>query len=233
LQEDCGDLLKPLTPLLGVTLLERAVLSCREAGVTECYVVVGYGRERIVSHITELACRHSLRLHAVDNPHWPEGNGTSALAVGPYLDGAFLLIMCDHVFEPAILRSLVEAGSRAPGCLLAVDRRIDQIFDLEDATKVRLRGQAITAIGKDLATFDAVDMGLFLCRPMVFKALLQARANGDGSLTGGMRWLTTREKLHAVDVGDRFWCDIDTPQSLQWAERALLSRLHNPKTESY
>jgi NDP-sugar pyrophosphorylase family protein len=35
-----------------------------------------------------------------------------------------------------------------------------------------------------------------------------------------------------MDVGDRFWCDIDTPQSLQWAECSLLRRLPHSDTES-
>jgi choline kinase len=223
LRDQAESLLKPLTPLLGLTLLERAVLSCHEAGVTECYVVVGYGQEQMLARVKELARRHGLSLHGVDNPHWEEGNGTSVLAVMPHLDGSFLLVMCDHVFNPTILQSLVDAARCSEECLLGVDRRINQIFDLEDATKVRLSGQAITAIGKELATFDAIDTGLFFCRPAVFNALEQARANGDGSLTGGMRRLTKVGQLQAVDIGERFWCDIDTPQSLQYAERMLLA----------
>ena len=39
--------LTPLTPLLGLTLLERAILSCREVGVTECIVVVGFGEAQL------------------------------------------------------------------------------------------------------------------------------------------------------------------------------------------
>jgi choline kinase len=177
----------------------------------------------MLPHLAELAARHKLCLHGVDNPHWQEGNGTSALAAAPYLDGPFLLLMCDHVFDPAILQELCTAGRHTEACLLAVDRRIEAVFDLADATKVQLRGQAITAIGKELTHFDAIDTGLFVCQPMVFKALAQARADGDGSLTGGMRRLIDEQRLRAVDIGNRFWCDIDTPQSLEYAERILLA----------
>ena len=69
------------------------------------------------------------------------------------------------------------------------------------------------------------DTGLFFCQPVVFKALEQARLAGDGSLTGGMRWLIDDQRLRAVDIGNRFWCDIDTPQSLAYAERMLLAGL--------
>jgi 1L-myo-inositol 1-phosphate cytidylyltransferase len=223
LREESGRTPKPLTPLLGLTLLEHAVLSCRAVGVTECYVSVGYGKEQMLPHIAALAARHQLRLHGVDNPYWQEGNGTSALVAAPYLDGPFLLLMCDHVFDPAILQEVLAAGRDTEACLLAVDRRITEVFDLEDATKVQLRGQAITAIGKELTRFDAIDTGLFFCQSLVFKALEQARADGDGSLTGGMRRLIDVQQLRAVDIGSRFWCDIDTPQSLEYAERLLLA----------
>jgi 1L-myo-inositol 1-phosphate cytidylyltransferase len=232
LREESGSAPKPLTPLLGSTLLEHTVLSCRAIGVTECYVIVGYGREQMLPHIAELAARHRVRLHGVDNPQWPEGNGTSALAVAPYLAGPFLLLMCDHVFDSSILQTLLEAGQHSQSCLLAVDHRIDDVFDLADATKVRLHGQTITAIGKELTPFDAIDTGLFLCRPSVFKALEQARMEGDGSLSAGMRRLIGATQLHAVDIGKRFWCDIDTPQSLQHAEHLLLAGLTRPPDSS-
>jgi 1L-myo-inositol 1-phosphate cytidylyltransferase len=120
------------------------------------------------------------------------------------------------------------AGARDPGadvCRLAVDRRVGEIFDPPDATKVRLNGQTITAIGKDIAPFDAVDTGLFLCRPVLFEALERARAQGDSSLSGGMRQLLSASKLQAVDIGAHFWSDVDTPASLVYTERMLQARL--------
>src|SRR5262249_26801743 len=110
-------------------------------------------------------------------------------------------------------------------CFLAVDRRIEGIFDLPDATKVRLNGQAITAIGKDIVPFDAIDTGLFLCQPVLFEALERARARGDSSLSGGMRQLLSDRKLQAVDIGTHFWSDVDTPASLVYTERMLQARL--------
>jgi 1L-myo-inositol 1-phosphate cytidylyltransferase len=214
--------LKPLTPVLGVSLLERAVRSCQAAGISECYVVVGYGKEQIGPYVAELAARYDTHLHTVDNPCWPEGNGTSALVVEPYIHGPFLLLMCDHIFDVAILLKLMTASRRTDACLLAVDRRIAQIFDREDATKVRLDGRLITAIGKDLTCFDAIDTGLFLCRAALFEALARARVQGDGSLSGGIRQLIASAMIQAMPIGDRFWLDIDTPESLAYAECSLL-----------
>lgn len=214
--------LKPLTPVLGVSLLERAVRSCQAAGISECYVVVGYGKKQIGSYVAELDTRYDTHVYTVENPSWPEGNGTSALVVEPSIRGPFLLLMCDHIFDVAILRDLIAASRRTDACLLAVDRRLTQVFDSEDATKVRLDGRRITAIGKELTCFDAIDTGLFLCRPTLFEALARARAQGDGSLSGGIRQLIATAMIQAVPIGDRFWLDIDTPASLAYAECFLL-----------
>src|SRR5262245_59727039 len=80
LLESSRGLPKPLLPVLGVPLLERTVLSCRAAGITEVFVVVGYRQELLTLAIAELARRYEMDLRAVANPLWEEGNGTSALA---------------------------------------------------------------------------------------------------------------------------------------------------------
>jgi choline kinase len=216
-----GGYLKPLTPLLGDTLLGRVVLACRGAGVSECIVVLGYGKERVSERLDALADRAGIVVRGVENPHWDEGNGTSALAAQPYLRGPFLLAMCDHVFDPVILQYLVNAGHKGAECLLAVDHRIEQVFRLDDATKVQLTDGMITAIGKDLQSYTAVDTGLFLCQPRVFDALQQARAAGEGSLSAGWRRLIPRRQFQALDIGEAFWVDVDTLESLRYAERIL------------
>ena len=219
-----GGYLKPLTPLLGVTLLERVVLACRDVGVSECIVVLGYGKESVGERLDEFADRAGITVRGVENPHWEEGNGTSALAAKPYMRGPFLLAMCDHVFDPAILQRLVDAGNESAECLLAVDYRIEQVFRLDDATKVQLTDGTITAIGKNLQSYTAVDTGLFFCQPRVFDALQQARAVGEGSLSEGWRRLIPRRQFQALDIGEAFWVDVDTPESLRHAERVLLSQ---------
>lgn len=231
----CGSsrMLKPLTPLLGLTLLERSILTCQEAGITEYYVVVGYGKEKVISHIEELRSRYQISVRVVENPNWKEGNGTSVLAVSKYVSDPFLILMCDHLFEPDILQFFVQAAQGSDVCLLAVDRRFDQIVDLEDATKVRLHGQEITAIGKRINPFDAVDMGVLLGQPMLFSALEQARRDGDGSLSAGVRYLIDERKIQAVDVSDWFWIDVDTRESLIHAKRTLLANLSKPEEDGF
>ena len=73
-----------------------------------------------------------------------------------------------------------------------------------------------------------IDTGLFLCRPVLFQALERARAQGDSSLSGGMRQLLSAGKLQAVDIRAHFWSDVDTPASLAYTECMLQARLAAP-----
>jgi choline kinase/phosphatidylglycerophosphate synthase len=229
LQEGNQAVPKPLTPLLGLTLLERTILSCREAGVREFVVVVGHRKEELLSHVEKLQTRHGVTIQVVENPDWEAGNGTSVAACAPYVSGPFFVLMSDHLFEPNLLDQLLAADNGLGECLLAVDRRLAEVFDFDDATLVRLEGEAVTAIGKGLEDPDAVDTGFFLCRPLVFEALERARREGDGSLSGGIRRLIGNGGIRAVEIGGRFWLDVDTPEALAEGEERLLARLRQAK----
>lgn len=229
LQNGANDKPKPLAPLLGLNLLERSILTCCQAGIDEFIVVVGYRKDELIPQIDELREKCGLSIKVVENPNWQAGNGTSVAACAPHLSGPFLLLMCDHLFEPEILHDLVAADDGSDVCLLGVDRRIGDLFDPDDATMVRLEGAAITAIGKGLESPDAVDTGFFLCRPLLFAALEKSRRTGDGSLSGGIRQLSGNGEIRAVDVSGRFWHDIDTPKAFEAGVDCLLERLKTAK----
>lgn len=224
---------KPLTPVLGLTLLERAILSCKEVGVLEFYVVIGYHADKMIPYLRALEQRLSILIKPVENPNWREGNGSSALSAAPYINRSFLLLMCDHLFDPAILRLLLTAGINTTDCLLAVDRHTDRVFDLDDATKVQTDGDVVIGIGKEKASFDAVDTGLFLCQPSLFDVLKVAKDRGQHSLSAGLVELIRSRGFRAVTIGKRFWFDVDTPKSLGLAKRALLQSLSKPDEDGF
>ena len=67
---------KPLIPLLGLSLLERTILSCREAGIDEFFVVLGHRGEEIEPYLARWERHYHLSITPVTNPNWEEGNGT-------------------------------------------------------------------------------------------------------------------------------------------------------------
>lgn len=217
---------KPLYPIFGVPLLARTLFTLQEAGATRAYVVIGYEGGRVRAEIDAIE-RLTLPVHWIDNPRWEEPNGVSVLAGRPFLDGPFLLTMSDHVFQAEIAERLLLRHGEVDGLLLAVDRDIDAIHDLDDATKVRLGArERIADIGKELERYDALDTGIFLATPALFEAL--EAAGPSPSLSKGVAELATTDRAGTVDVTGLTWQDVDTPEDVGAAERKLLARWPKP-----
>jgi 1L-myo-inositol 1-phosphate cytidylyltransferase len=214
---------KPLMRVGGQSLLERTVECCRAAGIPRILVVTGFRAELVEAEVARIGRGD---LEVVHNPEWRRANGLSLYACRERLDGPFALMMSDHLFDPTILADLVAIEPREGSVTLAVDARVEEVFDLDDATKVRVEGGRIVAIGKALADYNAIDCGLFRCTPAIFDALGEARAAGDGdcSLSQGMEILGRRGRFLPFDIGDRWWQDVDTPEMLAHAMK-LLDRL--------
>jgi choline kinase len=211
---------KLLTPVLGRPLIIRTIETARAAGITRFEIVLGYQADRVRTAI-ERQAPADVVCHFTHNPDWEQENGVSVLAARHRLHSRFALLMGDHLFEARALRQLLLAPVRAGQSVLAVDSRPTTPEIAAEATKVRLRGTHIIAIGKDLTTYDALDTGVFVCAPSLFDALETSRANGDTTLSGGIRILAARALMRGVDIGDASWYDIDTVEDLRSAESLL------------
>ena len=211
---------KLLQPVLGRTLIIRTLETARAAGITLFDVVVGYRAPELRAAL-EAYRPDGVSVRFTYNPLWHLENGLSALAARDGCDGRFALIMGDHLFEADVLARALRTPVAPGESLLAVDSRPAPAAIAAEATKVRLSGAHITAIGKDIEPYDALDTGLFVCDPNLFDALTEAGRSGDTTLSGGIRRLAARGLMRALDIGDARWCDIDTPTDLETAEALL------------
>ncbi len=226
LRKDERDYLKPLYPLRGQPLIAYVMQALAENRVAEFHVVVGFEKDELVPGLRG-ALPEGARLHLIDNQDYMLANGISLLKARGHVEGRFYLSMSDHLFPPEMVATLA-AGSRDADCLyLAVDRKLDAIFDMDDATKVRTEDGRIVDIDKGLTDFDAVDTGLFTCPDTVFEHLQSAaeRQDGNCSLSDGVRDMAAAGLARVVDIGDAFWQDVDTPDMYGHAESWLASRL--------
>ena len=215
---------KPLARVAGAPLIEHIVRLAAAGGATEFAVVTGYEPLPLEAELRELAERTGLPIEAVRNEDWARPNGVSLLAAAQWLDGEFILLMSDHLFDPDILKRLI-AGRRPEAALtLGVDYRVDRPdLDLDDATKVRLDGEGrIVAIAKELPQYDAVDTGLFIASPALLQALERSIATGGaGSLSEGVQALAAAGSAFTFDIGDGWWVDVDDAPAFERAEREL------------
>ena len=211
-----GGLPKPLVAFRGKPILEHVIDRARQAGIDHVVIVVGYRSDLIRRWLEGRSLGVSITL--VENPDYHKSNGISVLKARNEIQDNFLLLMADHIFEPETARVILKQRLAPGEVILAVDPNIDRIFDLDDATKVLRRGDRIVDIGKEIAHYDALDTGMFLCSPALFDHLEAAIKDGNCSLSDGMRQLIARARLRGLEIGDGQWQDLDTAEALAHAE---------------
>lgn len=215
---------KPLIPVNGVPLLERVIARAHSAGAERFFVVTGYRGEEVRAALDQFSARQAIPIVHIVNDQWQRANGVSVLTAKPFLKDPFLLTMCDHLVDPAILRDLMASTLEPDSVTLAVDFNVaGSINDLDDVTRVNCSNGRIEHIGKVIREFNAIDTGCFFCTPAMFDALEASQAAGDDSISGGMNVLARRQKARVFDVQGRLWLDVDDPASLDKAEELLRS----------
>jgi 1L-myo-inositol 1-phosphate cytidylyltransferase len=216
------DLPKPLQEVHGVSLLERTLRTLRGAGIERAHVIVGFLADQLRAAVERFDL-DGLAVSFIDNPDYERSNGVSVVAARGHIEGGFVLSMSDHVYDVSVAECAVHADLELADLQLCVDRRITEVYDLPDATKVRTENDRIVDIGKELETYDCIDCGVFAVGPALLDALADVRAQrGDCSLSDGVRLLASRGRARVIDIGDAFWQDVDTPGALDRAERMLV-----------
>ena len=155
LKDSKSDLPKPLVKVAGVSLLKRTILSAMQAGVREFVIVIGYRGEEVQKEI-QSDFQIAVHIDWVLNSDWESGNGTSVLKAQKFVQGPFLLLMSDHLFDPEAIARVQSLPLSEKEVRVCVDFRIKSIFDLEDATKILLDRNRILQIGKELVSFNAI-----------------------------------------------------------------------------
>ena len=218
--------LKPFVLVLGRPLISYTLETLMCAKIKTVHFVVGYESECMIAQVKQLI-PSGVNVSFIENRDWRKQNGISLLAAAGEVGAPFLLTMSDHLFDDAMVGRLLDNFD--PGLLnIAVDRKLDSIFDLPDAMKVQTRRNKVTGIGKDLRDYDAIDTGLFVCPLEIFDYLERAKSdNGqnDCSLADAVRLMPRDEKARAIDIGESWWQDLDTPGMLQHAEEEMTRRV--------
>jgi len=218
---------KPLVPIGGVPLIEHVLRRAAAAGATQFLVVTGHEGDRLEAYLGNLEARFGLTIEAVRCVEYDRPNGFSVLAAASRVEGPYLLLMADHLFDPQVVKSLLDAPQAGAGVTLVVDRDLaGPLLDLDDATKVQVgEGGRIVRIGKSLARYDAIDTGIFLATPALADAIRAVVAEGGaGSLSEGVQRLADAGQAATLDIGADRWIDVDNAHMLRLAEALVSDR---------
>lgn len=214
---------KPLVPLQGIPLIEHVIDAARKGGVDEFFVVSGYRGRPLRDHLDSVSIRDSIAIHHIVNDRWREPNGVSVLMAKAQLNEPFVLLMSDHLFDPTIVKDLLEKSLPHSGVILATDANLNnRLVDLDDVTRVHEENGFIKEIGKGITHYNAFDTGIFLCTPGLFDSLkTSVERDQDASLSGGIRVLAQSNLAVSMDIDNRFWLDVDDSRTYVKAEVAL------------
>lgn len=215
---------KPLMIVGGMALIERVIVLMKKAGVERIIIVLGHQSGQIIKFIKE---KEFKGIVTVINSEYQKKNGISLLRSKEALNAEepFLLSMADHIFSDDFFVEFIKRSKpllNRKSVVLSIDREIANIFDLDDATKVLVRGSNIVKIGKNLDLYNAVDTGLFLCSHNIFGKLGKIyTATGDVSISEGMKALAEEDAFFGADMTGYLWQDVDTPDMKKEAEKRL------------
>jgi CDP-L-myo-inositol myo-inositolphosphotransferase len=216
---------KPLIQLLGMSLIERIILTAKHAGIREFVIVIGYLGEKIKTYLGD-GSRLKVQIEYVENKEWKSENSLSVLKAKELLDEDFVLLMSDHIFDERILKELIFC-KRKSSITLAIDRK----ESLPGDTKVLEKNGNIIEIGKHIEASNSIDTGIFLCSHKIFSYIEAVIKEGKTELADAIAKAAQNKDAKIYDITHinpytpsmrkeikPFWVDIDTNNDLIKAE---------------
>ena len=197
---------KPLVKVAGREIIFRTMKMLSEY-VDEFIVVAGKNKDKLDSFL-----RGKFNYKMVENPAPERGNGYSFYLTKGMAGEKFILVMGDHVYEEDFIKKAVKGEG------LIGDAKPAYV-DVDEATKVKCRDGRVFEIGKNLESFDFVDTGFFVLTSEIYE---HAEAIVNEKEVVELSEIVRRAKLPVTEVSGYFWMDIDTPQELKRARKALV-----------
>jgi len=220
---------KPLIQLCGLSLIERTILTAKQAGIDEFVIVIGRLGDRIKEKLGD-GKRLGVEIDYVENKEWNKGNGISVLKAKELFNKNFVLLTSDHIFDHRILKELIDCNGKS-SVVLAVDRR----EPLPEDTKVLEKEGRIADIGKNIEESNCIDTGIFLCSSRIFSYIEEAVKEGKTELADGIKKAAENEDAKIFDITQiesyaskmrkeikPWWMDIDTERDLIKAKELII-----------
>jgi 2-aminoethylphosphonate-pyruvate transaminase len=220
--------LKTLAKVGGLPLLIRNLRTLKAAGVQEAIVVIGYEAERVRQALESYHL--SIDVTIVHNPNWHLGTAHSLNAAAAWIDDQTVLVPSDHLYPPSLLRRIIGAPVPVDTVLLAVDRRMDEVFDEEECLKVRLDGDRVSDIGVGLSEPDGICPGIIRISRRLVTTLGRLLKDADVDVVDALRTMARQGRVRTLDVAHERWISISSPQARRYAD--LLLQLHGDTLET-
>ena len=214
---------KVLLEVAGQPLIHYAVEALADGGVSDTAVVVGYHGQAVSAALGPVFPG----LGFIQNNDYLGGNALSVYTAREFVsDEPFVVCMGDHPIGFETIRQLLSTcGNRNTLCVDTKARHPSQISD-GNRVLVDSRGY-ISAIGKDLTVWNAIDTGVFQMTRDVFDVIdILVRTQGiHVEINDLVRHLIEEGfPFFTCDVSGMFWADVDTQADLEATDTLLRER---------
>jgi len=210
---------KFLLRIKGKPLITYPMHSLMKIGIKRFIIVVSKGWGNEVSNVISKSIGHYADLEIVENPEVERENGYSLILGSRYVnDEYFILSMSDHIYVPQIPYKLIELSSRLTNeVIMAVGADRDPKYvDVSEATKIDVDDDGyVRSIGKSIANYKYVDVGVFLVSRRIKDLehqLLKSYTIRVSDIVN--MFVKLGYKVLAVDVTGYPWTEVDTPRDL-------------------
>ena len=203
---------KALIKLAGRRIIDRTIILLKPY-ISEFVFVVRADNDELEKYL-EKHWKGEIKYRIVKNPVPERGNGyTFLLASQAVGNEKFVLTMSDHVYSKEFIQKAVKLRG------LIGDFK-PKYVDVNEATKVKVEGNRVKDIGKNLKEFDCLDTGFFVLDGRAFEA---ARRVAERKEIVELSDVIRELKPEVSDVSGEFWMDVDTPEDLKKAKKLLIS----------
>ncbi len=215
---------KPFIPVVGLSIIERVILTAKEAGLTDFFVVTGYNGEEVRPFLGRFSLSRSINITCIPNEEWEKGYATSILKAKDLIDENFILLRENHIFDELILVKLKNEKINDDEVVLAIDRNIKkkELEEVNNVNKVFVEESRILKIGKNIKEYNAHDTGISLCSPAIFSAIEESLSQGNDSLSGAVGIMVEKEKVKTIDIENAYWIEMNTKKDCRKASKLLI-----------
>lgn len=222
-----------LRPWGDVSILEWQISQLAVSGIDEVVVVTGFGHDAVEDVVSQIK---GIRVRTLYNPFYHLSDNLSTCWVARHeMQGAFLLINGDTLFEAAVLQHLLKDAGHYP-ITLATDQKPS--YDQDDM-KIWSEGDRLCRVGKNLdrshVNGESIGMMVFhqTGAEIFVRKIEDLMRKGDGL----KRWylsaideLAQTRVVGMSSIHGLSWCEVDDPVDFAHAEQVVKTWPIRPAT---
>ena len=214
---------KCMLHVAGKSILEWQVRALLAAQIDKLFIITGFNSDLVEAHIHDRFGAEQERINIVYNPFFSISDNLASCWMARHaMDGDFILLNGDTLFEPSLLDTVLR--SEPAPVTLTVDYK--NSYDNDDM-RVELNASMVKSVSKTLPDEHtmAESIGLLYFRgegPALFREHLDRQMKQG---TGLRLWflsvvdaLAKQSLVRACSINGHRWCEIDFKRDLDNAE---------------